>query len=437
MEQFIIRGGQRLSGTIEASGNKNSALPLLAACLLTDEPVLLHNVPDILDVHIMGDLIARMGAAVEWLGSGQVRVHARQITRPQIDPQLSQKIRASIVLAGPMLARHGQLELAAPGGDVIGQRRIDTNILALQRLGAQVEFADGFRMRADRLIGADILLDEASVLATENAVMAAALAKGTTLIRNAACEPHVQDLCNFLNSLGAQIDGIGSNRLIIRGVDRLHGGEFRVGADFMEIGSFIGAAAVTGGEIRIKNADPQHLDMIKLVYERLGVTWDTEGQDVIVPRMQSMAVTPDLGNRIPTIKAQPWPAFPTDLMSIVLLIATQARGTVLFHEWMYDARFFFTDKLVNMGARIVLCDPHRALVYGPTPLHGNVTITSPDIRAGMALLLAALCADGVTTIRNIRQIDRGYQEVEGKLRALGAQIERTPVTEPVANTIAP
>ena len=430
MEQFVIEGGHRLNGEIKASGNKNAALKLIAAALLTDEPVILRNVPDIADVHTMCDIVRGLGPSVEWLSDGVLRIHAKQITTHRADPALTQKIRASIVLAGPMLARYGALELAAPGGDVIGRRRLDTHILALQRLGASIDFADGFHMTTDGLKGANILLDEASVTATENAIMASALAKGTTIIRNAASEPHVQDLCNFLVQCGAQIEGIGSNLLTIHGVERLHGTEFRVGADFMEVGSFIGAAVVTGGSIRIKEADPQHLEMIQLVFGRLGVVWEVDGQDIVVPRAQPLTIVQDLGNRIPVIRAQPWPAFPTDMMSIALLVATQARGAVLFHEWMYDARFFFTDKLISMGARIVLCDPHRALIQGPTPLRGNVTITSPDIRAGMTLLLAALCAEGVTTIRNIRQIDRGYEHVEDKLRALGAHIERQSIREP-------
>ncbi len=432
MDQFVIEGGHRLNGTIEASGNKNAALVLIAACLLTDEPVILRNMQDIGDVRIMCEIVRGLGANVEWQREpGVLRIHAQTITTHRADPRLTQQIRASIVLAGPMLARVGRIELAAPGGDVIGRRRLDPHIQALEQLGTSIDVTSGFNMKTDGLHSANILLDEASVLATENALMAAVLATGTTIIRNAASEPHVQDLSNFLVLAGAHIDGIGSNRLTVEGVERLRGVEFRCGADFMEVGSFIGAAAVTVGAIRIKNADPQYLDMIRLVFRRLGVTWEVEDQDVIVPRSQAMSIVPDLGNRIPVVKAQPWPAFPSDMMSIALLMSTQSRGDVLFHEWMYDGRLFFTDKLVNMGARIVLCDPHRALVHGPTPLRGNVTITSPDIRAGMTLLLAALCAEGVTTIRNIRQIDRGYQHVEEKLRALGAHIERTPIAEPV------
>jgi UDP-N-acetylglucosamine 1-carboxyvinyltransferase len=440
MDQFVIEGGHRLNGTVEVSGNKNAALKLIAASLLTSEPVTLRNVPDIADVRVMCAILRQLGASVEWHkneganngnGSGSVlHIHAKDIKTHRVDPQLAQQIRASIVLAGPMLARFGRLELTAPGGDVIGHRRLDTHLLALERLGSAIKYDKGsFDMNADGLQGADILLDEASVTATENATMAAVLAKGTTIIRNAASEPHVQDLCNMLTQMGAQIDGIGTNRLIIQGADRLHGVDFRMGADFMEVGSFIGAAAVTGGEIRIKNSDPQYLDMIAFVFRRLGVIWEVEGQDIIVPKSQPLTITPDLGKRIPVIRAQPWPAFPSDMLSIALLIATQSAGAALFHEWMYDGRLFFTDKLVSMGARIVLCDPHRALVQGPTALRGNLTITSPDIRAGMTLLLAALCAKGTTVIRNIGQIDRGYQRVEDKLRALGAHIERVPVPE--------
>jgi UDP-N-acetylglucosamine 1-carboxyvinyltransferase len=427
MEQFVIEGGHRLNGVIEASGNKNAALKLIAASLLTDEPVTLRNVPDITDARIMCKIVEGLGASLEWQPGGVVRIHARNITTDRVDPKLAQRIRASMVLAGPMLARYGRLELAVPGGDMIGHRRLDTHILALQQLGAKIEFTDHFVMRTDGLRGADILLDEASVMATENAIMGAVLAEGTTVIRNAASEPHVQDLCNFLNLLGAQIEGVGSNRLTIQGVERLHGGEYRCGADYMEVGSFIGAAAITGGEIRIKNADPQHMDMIALVFRRLGVTWEVEGPDIVVPRSQSLTITPDLGKRIPVIRPQPWPGFPTDLMSPTLLMATQSAGAAMFHEWMYDGRLFFTDRLVGMGARIVLCDPHRALVQGPTALRGNVTITSPDIRAGMTLLLAALCAEGTTVIRNVGQIDRGYERVEEKLRALGAHIMREAV----------
>lgn len=425
MDRFIIQGGTPLNGTITASGNKNAALKLLAACLLTDEPVVLHNIPDIADVHTMMDILRLLGVSVEKVGAGSWRIHAREIVTHVVDRKLASAIRASIVLAGPLLARLGYLELPPPGGDVIGRRRVDTHILALKELGAEFELGERFIFKTRGLKGADILLDEASVTATENTIMAACLAKGTTVIRNAASEPHVQDLCHFLNSLGAQIEGIGSNVLTIHGVDRLSGGEFRVGADFIEVGSFIGAAAITHGRVRIKDASPEHLSMIRLVFNRLGVHWEVEGNDVIVPEYQPLKIVSDLGGMIPEIKAQPWPAFPSDLLSIALVIATQAEGTVLFHEWMYENRFFFVDKLIYMGARAVLCDPHRCLIQGPCKLHGEMErISSPDIRAGMALLLAALCAEGTTVIRNVAQIDRGYENVDGKLRSLGAKIER-------------
>jgi UDP-N-acetylglucosamine 1-carboxyvinyltransferase len=427
MQRFVIEGRRPLSGSVTASGNKNAALKLLPACILTDEPVILHNVPNIADVRAMIGILRQLGLDIQDLGGGSWRVHARRIASHVIDRQAAMQMRASIVLAGPMLAREGRLELPPPGGDVIGRRRLDTHMLALERLGAQIEGNDHFSIRAERLVGADILLDEASVTATENTLMAAVLARGTTIIRNAAGEPHVQDLCHMLNRLGAQIEGIGSNVLTIQGVDRLHGGEFRVGADYIEVGSFIGAAAVTGGQVRIAQADPQHLRMIEMAFNRLGVHWQVDGQDVIVPADQPMCIVPDMGDRIPEIKAQPWPAFPSDLLSIALVVATQADGTMLFHEWMYENRFFFVDKLVYMGARIVLCDPHRCLVQGPSQLHGEQDrVTSPDIRAGMALVLAALCAHGTTVIRNVGQIDRGYENIEEKLRALGASIRREP-----------
>jgi UDP-N-acetylglucosamine 1-carboxyvinyltransferase len=316
------------------------------------------------------------------------------------------------------------LELPLPGGDVIGRRRLDTHLLALEALGVKILYDNAqFRMQADRLQGANMLLDESSVTATENAIMAAALARGTTVIRNAASEPHVQEVCQFINCLGGRIEGIGSNTLIIHGVERLHGGEYLIGADYLEVVSFIGAAAVTDGEVRIRNAGTQYLDMIRLVFRRLGVRWETEGDDILVPRGQSLTIVPDLGGAIPDIKTNVWPAFPTDLTSIAITVATQAAGTVLFHDWMHSGRMYFTDKLVSMGARIILCDPHRCLVQGPNYLEGE-QLESPDIRAGMALLIAALCARGTSTIRNIGQIERGYEKIDEKLEALGARIER-------------
>lgn len=436
MQQFRIEGGYPLNGEVTPSGNKNAALKMLPACLLTEDPVILRNMPDIGDVRVLIEIMRRLGVEIDWLEPGVMRVHARTVHTTTIDPILAQKLRASIVLAGPMLGRCGEIVLPLPGGDAIGERRLDQHVLALRRLGAVVEY-DGrvFRMRAARLVGADILLTEASVTATENAVMGAVLAQGTTTIRNAASEPHVQDLCQMLNTLGAQIEGIGSNRLTITGVDRLHGGEARVGADFMEVGSLIGAAVLTGGDLFIHEADPQHLDMVRLVYERLGVHWEVIGSSLHVPANQPLTILPDLGGRIPILKAQPWPGFPPDLMSIAITIATQSVGAVLLHDWMYESRFFFTDKLVRMGARITLCDPHRVLVQGPTALRGSSNISSPDIRAGMALLLAALAARGETTISNVQQIDKGYERVEEKLNALGARIQRLE-TQEAANGVS-
>ncbi len=427
MESFIITGGIPLNGTVTPGGNKNAALPMLAASLLTDEPLILNNVPQIRDVQAMRALLESVGVEITTLAPDRWRLHARNIHPAELDKNICRSIRASILLAGPMTARTGYLRLPPPGGDVIGRRRVDTHILALQAMGAQAEYDHlkrEFRFSAPNgLHGAEILLDEASVTATENAVMAAVLARGETVIRNAASEPHVQELCHLLNAMGAQISGIGSNTLHIQGVERLHGAEFTIGPDYLEVVSFIGAAVVTHGSIRIKNAAPQHLGMIKLVFNRLGVDWQSESEDIIVPKEQALEIQPDLGNAIPQITVMPWPGFPTDLMSIAIVVATQARGSVLFHDWMYPSRMFFTDKLVGMGAQIVLCDPHRVIVNGPSQLVGEI-LESPDIRAGMALVLAALAAHGQSEIRNIGQIDRGYAAVDSKLQALGAQIRR-------------
>ncbi|UCD99593.1 MAG: UDP-N-acetylglucosamine 1-carboxyvinyltransferase [Chloroflexota bacterium] len=426
MEKFIIEGGYPLHGEIHPSGNKNAALPLLAACLLTDQSVILHNLPDIKDVEAMRLLLASLGVQMERMGKHSWRIQALDIRPANLEPELCRLIRASILLAGPMVARTGELKLPPPGGDVIGRRRVDSHILALSALGAHAEYDRSekvFQFKADQLSGADIILDEASVTATENAIMAAVIAKGETRLRNAASEPHVQELCHFLNSLGAQIENIGSNTLHISGVPKLNGGEFTIGPDYLEVVSFIGAAVVTKGSIRIRQAAPQHLDMIAGVFRRLGVKWFDEGEDVVVPEEQELKIKPDLGGAIPEISVMPWPAFPTDLMSIAIVVATQSEGSVLFHDWMYPSRMFFIDKLVNMGAQIVLCDPHRSIVQGPTTLYAE-TMDSPDIRAGMSLVLAALAANGQSVIRNVRQIDRGYEKIDKKLRALGARIER-------------
>lgn len=426
MEKFVIHGGVPLKGEMTPAGNKNAALPLLAATLLTEEPVILSNVPNIRDVRAMCALLESLGVQIDWLENHRLRIQAKDVRAADLEPDLCRGIRASILLAGPMVARSGELHLPPPGGDVIGRRRVDTHILALQALGAQVEYdrADQvFKFNSRRLKGANILLDQASVTGTENAIMAAVTAEGTTILRNAASEPHIQELCHFLNALGAQIDNIGSNTLTIQGVPRLHGGEFSVGPDYLEVVSYIGAAVVTRGSIRIRKAGPQYLDMIAMVFRRLGVTWDVIGEDIIIPAEQELAVEPDLGDAIPEISVMPWPAFPTDLMSIAIVVATQSKGSVLFHDWMYPSRMFFIDKLVGIGAHIVLCDPHRCIVQGPTSLFGE-KMESPDIRAGMALVLAALAARGTSQIRNVGQIDRGYERVDEKLRSLGAQIER-------------
>ncbi|MFW6069326.1 MAG: UDP-N-acetylglucosamine 1-carboxyvinyltransferase [Chloroflexota bacterium] len=429
MSRFVIEGGRPLNGTIRASGNKNAALALLPACLLTDEPVILHNIPDIQDVRTSLAILDDLGVDLQKLGEGSWRLHAASLRKTELDTALAARIRASFVFSGPMLARAGRITLPIPGGDVIGGRPLDTHVHGLRALGANVELdeqAGVFFIHVDSLRAAGRLLQaEASVTGTENAVMAAVLAEGETIIENAASEPHVRDLCTFLNMLGADISGVGSNRLVIQGVGKLAGGEFSIGADFVEVGSFVGAAAVTGGQVRIENASPDDLRMIALVYERLGVRWQVDGESILVPSEQELVIESALGGRIPEIKPMPWPGFPPDLMSIAVVLGTQARGAVLLHDWMYESRFFFVDKLRFMGGRVVLCDPHRVLVQGPSSLYANPQgVTSPDIRAGMAMVLAALCARGTSTIHNIQQIDRGYERVEEKLQALGAQIER-------------
>lgn len=429
MPKFVVNGGVPLRGSIRPAGNKNAALPVLAATLLTDEPVVLDNIPDILDVRTLLELLGRLGVESEWLGPNRVRVHAHEVRASALESELAARIRASILLAGPMLARVGKMMLPPPGGDVIGRRRVDTHFLALSRLGARVESHRGYHLETDGLRGADMFLDEPSVTATENAIMAAVLAKGTTRLRNAAAEPHVQDLCHMLNALGAKISGIGTHVLEIEGVERLHGGEFRIGSDHIEVGSFIGLAAVTRSEILIEDAAVEHLDSTLLAFERLGIRCEIRGADLYVPADQDREIRMDLGGHIPKIDDGPWPAFPADLTSIALVVATQCRGTILIHEKMFESRMFFADKVIGMGARIVLCDPHRAVVVGPARLHGGV-VESPDIRAGMALLIAALGADGESHIYNIGQIERGYERIDHRLRGLGAQIERFDSREP-------
>lgn len=419
----MIEGGFPLRGEVMPSGNKNEVLPLLAASLLTDQRIVLRNVPRIRDVKTMLALLSELGVDITELGPHELALQARQPTRTDLNPALCGEIRASILLAGPMLARCGQVKLPPPGGDVIGRRRVDTHLSALRALGTEIEMDGGYKMHTTGLHGEDIFLDEASVTGTENVIMAACRAQGTTIIRNAACEPHVQNLCHFLNSLGARIEGIGTNKLTIHGVERLGGGEWEITSDFIEVGSFIGLAAATGSEMLIKKAVPEHLRMTRLVFARLGVNIEVRGEDVFVPGHQHLHVVPDIGGAIPKIDDGIWPAFPTDLMSIAVVVATQAAGTVLIHEKMYEGRLYFVDKLIAMGARIILCDPYRAVVVGPAQLHG-APLESPDIRAGIALVIAALCAHGQSVIGNIGQIDRGYESLEKKLQALGARIER-------------
>ena len=426
MESFLIEGGRPLNGRVRAAGNKNAALPILAACLLTDQPVTLENVPRIGDVDTMLELMAGLGVDVEWTGANEVQVHAADIHTHELDEVLGRRIRTSILLAGPLLARCGRATVPPPGGDVIGRRRIDTHIHALSALGATVEPGRRFEMSADRLSGAFILLDEASVTGTENTVMTAVTAPGETVVYNAACEPHVQDLCRFLISLGARIEGIGSNRLHIEGVSRLDGGRYRIGPDHIEVASFVGLAAVTHGELVIDDVVPEDLVPIRGAFERLGVRMEIDGTSLRVPDGQELAVQDDLGGQVAKVEDGPWPAFPADLTSIALIVATQARGTILIFEKMFESRLFFVDKLVNMGARIILCDPHRAVVSGPAQLYGQ-RMESPDIRAGWAMLVAALCAEGTSTIGNIAQIVRGYERIEERLRAVGAQIEHAEV----------
>lgn len=425
MEKFVIEGGHALGGTVMPSGNKNAAFPLISAALLTDQPVTLHNLPNIGDVQTMLAIVEDLGVEVTRHDNHSVTLRAGVIRKTVPDPDLFGHMRGALVLMGSMLAREGRIDLPRPGGDQIGRRGIDTHLLALEQLKADVSYDGQLLLRAKRLRGADMLLDEASVTGTENAVLAAVTAEGTTVIRNAASEPHVQGLCRMLSQMGARIEGIGSNVLTIHGIERLHGIEYTVGADYTEVGSFIGLAAATGSEMLIENASPEHLRMILLVYNRLGVHPEVRGNDVFVPAGQSLTIVPDIGDAIPKIDDAPWPGFPSDMMSIGIVVATQANGTVLFHEKMFDGRLFFVDKLIGMGARIVLCDPHRCIVQGPSRLHAEPQgISSPDIRAGMAMLIAALCARGTSTIRNIVQIDRGYERIEEKLQALGARIER-------------
>jgi UDP-N-acetylglucosamine 1-carboxyvinyltransferase len=422
-EAFVIEGGKPLHGRIRTAGNKNGALPILAATLLADEPVTLRNVPRIRDVETMIDLLQSVGADAEWTATNEVAIDPTALSSHEVDAGLAERIRASFLLAAPLLARLGRATVPPPGGDVIGRRRLDPHIHALERLGATIEINSNYEMRTDGLRAQDIFLDEASVMATENAVTAAVLAPGETTIGNAACEPHVQDLCRFLVSLGAEIEGIGSNVLRIRGVSGLRGGEWSIGPEHIEVGSFAGLAAVTGSDLTIEGVEPRDLSAIMLALSRLGVRVEIGEDSLRVPPDQELEIQNDLGDQIPKIEDGPWPAFPADLTSIAVAVATQARGAVLIFEKMFENRLFFVDKLVSMGAKIIVCDPHRVVVTGPSRLYGQ-RLTSPDIRAGMAMLIAALCAEGRSTIGNVGEIDRGYERIDERLRTLGAEIER-------------
>jgi UDP-N-acetylglucosamine 1-carboxyvinyltransferase len=431
MEKFVIEGGSPLSGTIAAAGNKNAALPALAACLLTEEDVVLRNIPRIQDVEAMVGLLSGIGVTVDWREENVVALNAADARPDNVDPELAELIRASFLLAGPLLARFGTADMPSPGGDVIGRRRLDPHLDAFIALGAEVELdRTGYRLRAHgRLQPCDFFLDEPSVMATENALMAAALTGGSTVIHNAASEPHVQDLARLLLQMGAHVEGIGSNVMIVHGRESLGGADYTIGADYIEVASFAALAAVTGGELRVKDVVPADLRMTCMVFERLGCQIEFEGNDLVVPADQRLQIRNDAGDAMAKIEDGPWPAFPADLTSIALALATQSDGMVLIHEKMFENRLFFVDKLINMGARVILCDPHRAVVAGPRRLHGE-RMESPDIRAGMAMLIAALCAEGTSEIGNIRQIDRGYERIDERLRALGARIERV-ATQPV------
>jgi UDP-N-acetylglucosamine 1-carboxyvinyltransferase len=424
MEKFVIEGGVPLSGTIVPAGNKNGALPILAACLLTEDEMVLRNVPRIADVEAMLGLLETLGAGVEWLSSSEICIRAAGVDRFEVDRELAERIRASFLLAGPLLARFGHALMPPPGGDIIGRRRLDPHLDAFRALGATVEHGENIKIAAPiGLSPCDFLMDEPSVMATENALMAAALTTGPTVIRNAASEPHVQDLARMLVGMGAAIDGIGSNVMTVHGMKRLRGCTHTIAPDHVEIASFIALAGVTGGELLVRDTIPEDLRMIRLVFDRLGLRTELRGADVLVPGGQKLVIRNDAGDYMPKVESGPWPAFPADLTSIALALATQSEGSVIIHEKMFENRLFFTDKLQVMGAAITICDPHRAIVIGPRPLRGE-RVESPDIRAGMAMLIAAFCAEGVTEIGNVRQIDRGYERIDERLRALGAHIQR-------------
>ena len=423
MTTLIVTGRKPISGTYTPTGNKNAALPALAACLLTEEPVTLHNIPLIKDVEVMLELLASLGVAIE-RKDRSVTLNARTVTPVKLDRELCRRVRASILLAGPLVARAGRAEFYPPGGDVIGRRRLDTHFAGLQALGVTVKATDTLLFRGKKLAGADLLLDEASVTATENIIMAAALASGSTTIYNAACEPHVQDLCRLLEAMGAGFEGIGTNRLVVHGKKKLRGAEYTIGPDYIEMGSFMAASLVTGGELSIHGVTPDHtLEVVRRAFSKLGARWQQRADSLHIPARKRLRITNDFGSAIPKVEDGIWPAFPSDLMSVAIVLATQSQGSVLFFEKLFESRMYFVDRLIEMGARIVQCDPHRVLVQGPSRLHG-IHMSSPDIRAGMSMLIAALSAKGTSVIDNAEVIDRGYEAIDERLRALGAEIER-------------
>ena len=426
MHEYVIEGGYPIQGTVTASGNKNAALPCIAATLMTEEPVILHNIPEIQDTNVMFEILKSLGAKVEKLSKHNWKIQCDKIKTTELPSDLTKKVRGSIVFAGPLLASKGKCQMTPPGGDVIGRRRVDTHFLALKALGANIHVNGRFEFSATKLVGADIFLDEASVTATENAVMAAALSEGETILQNCASEPHVQDICKMLVAMGAKISGIGSNILHITGVKKLHGCEFTIGPDYIEIGSYIGMAAATKGKITIKGVRAEEMRPLKYSFAKLGISWSINGDELTVPNTQELKVNDALGNAIPKIDDMPWPGFPADLTSIMTVTATQVNGTVLIFEKMFESRMFFVDKLISMGAKITLCDPHRAVVCGPSMLHGD-HLVSPDIRAGTAMVIAAMCAHGESRISNVYQIERGYEDLVGQLKKLGAHIETVEI----------
>ncbi len=423
MAKFIINGGKTIGGTFHPCGNKNAVLPMLASCVLTDQTVVLHNIPLINDVKVMLELLETLGVAIA-LDGHTVSLCAKSLHTTELDRELCARVRTSILLAGPMTARHGGATIYPPGGDVIGRRRLDTHFYGLRSLGAEISSDQAYQFKADSLTAWKMVFDEASVTATENVLMAATLAKGTSTIYNAACEPHVQDLAHLLNKMGAKISGIGTNMLTIEGVDHLGGAEYTVQPDYIEVGSYIAASVATGGALTIPDAgEPQTLQVMQRAFSKLGVDWTREGRTVIVPQQPERSIRPDEGHATPKIEDGIWPAFPSDLMSVCIVLATQTQGTALFFEKMFESRMYFVDHLMAMGANIIQCDPHRVVAIGPTKLRGS-TLTSPDIRAGMAMLIAACCAEGESVIKNAQVIDRGYEAIEDRLTALGADIKR-------------